>query len=438
MIDRLAAPVGDRSATGRAIGAIVGTRGALLEATLPFARLGDGVRVIACDAARVPHALAARVAALHGTCALLAPFGAVDGTAVGDRVEADPDVLAFAFGTALLGRAVDAAGGVLDGGPPARGRRSMWNAGYPSIASRRPCDRVVWTGVRAIDGPLAFGRGARVGLFGAPGAGKSMLLDAIAAGARADAVVLALVGERGREAEQRISRRNARTAIVCAPSDRSPAERVRAAEVAFAQAESLCTRGLDVLLVLDSLARTCAAARETALAAGEPAGRGGYPPSVFALMARLLERAGRFERGSVTLVASVLSDGPDEHDPVSEAARAALDAHLVLSERLARSGRFPAIDLTKSTSRTLAEVANAAHLAAARTLRVAVAALDESREARALGIDAAAGDPFLARCVALEPQIDRFLRQDGEPSSAHATLTELLRLADGLDDGRLR
>lgn len=423
---------------GRAVGEIVGTRGSLLEATLPFARLGEGVRVVSRDPARAPYELAARVASLNGARALLAPFGAVDGIAAGDRVEADPDVIAPAFGTLLLGRAVDAAGHALDGRPTPRGRRTAGATGPAQPADRRPCDRIVWTGVRAIDGPLAFGRGARIGLFGAPGAGKSMLLDAIGGGAGADAVVLALIGERGREAERRIARLDPRTTIVCAPSDRSASERVRAAEIAFAQADTLCSRGLDVVLVVDSLARICAAAREIALAAGEPAGRGGYPPSVFALMARLLERAGRFERGSVTLVASVLSDGPDEHDPVSEAARAALDAHLVLSERLARAGRFPAIDLTRSTSRTFAEVAAPRHLGAARTLRAALAALDESREARALGIDAASGDPFLARCVALEPRIERFLRQGAEPSSAQATLLELLRLADTLDDGRLR
>ncbi|HZW52614.1 MAG TPA: hypothetical protein VFF00_01205, partial [Candidatus Elarobacter sp.] len=361
---------------------------------------------------------------------LLAPFGALDGIAAGDRVVLDPAVLALSLGTPLLGRAIDAAGVPLDGRPAPRGRRVAAVTAPHAVAERRPCTDVFWTGVRAIDGPLALGRGARVGLFGAPGAGKSTLLDAIVHGADADAVVVALIGERGREAECRLGALSARTTLVCATADRAPAERVRAAEVAFAQAAALRARGLDVLLVVDSLARIASAARELALAAGEPPGRGGYPPSVFGLLARLLEQGGTIGGGSVTLVATVLSDGPDEHDPVSEAARAALDGHLVLSERLARAGRFPALDVARSASRTFADVASQPHLAAARLVRAAVAALDESRDARALGI--VPSDPFLARCAAQEAELERFLRQGAEPSSPEATLTELFGLADTL------
>jgi len=410
---------------GRPIGAVVATRGQLIEATLPFARVGDGVRVCARDVA-----VHARVAALHGARTLLAPFGATDGVALGDRVECDPAVLRLPLGTPLLGRAIDACGGPLDGRPAPRGRRVAVDAAPHHIGERRPCGAVCWTGVRAIDGPLALARGARIGVFGGPGAGKSTLLDAIVRGADADAVVVALVGERGREAERRLARLGPRTTIVCATSDRAPAERVRAAEVAFAQADALRARGLDVLLVVDSLARICSAARELMLGLGEPAGRGGYPPGVFALLARLLERAGVIGAGSVTLVATVLSDGPDEHDPVSEAARAALDGHLVLSERLARSGHFPALDVARSASRTLAEAAAPEHLAAACVLRAAVAALDESRDARSLGLRS--DDPFLARCVAQESAVERFLRQGPAPCPPHQTLTELLRLADTL------
>ena len=409
----------------RAVGTVVATRAHVVEAALPFARIGDGVRVCARDVA-----VHARVAALHGTRTLLAPFGAADGVALGDRVECDPAVLRLPLGTPLLGRAVDACGAPLDGRPAPRGRRIAVDGPPHEPGERRPCRDVCWTGVRAIDGPLALARGARVGVFGAAGTGKSALLDAIVRGACADAVVVALVGERGREAERRLAGLGPRTTIVCATSDRAPAERVRAAEVAFAQADALRGRGLDVLLVVDSLARICAAAREMMLGLGEPAGRGGYPAGVFALLARLLERAGAVGAGSVTLVATVLSEGPDEHDPVSEAARAALDGHLVLSDRLARAGRFPEIDVARSASRTLAEVASAEHLEAARILRSAVAALDESRDARSLGLSSA--DPFLARCVAQESAIEAFCRQGATPCPPHQTLTELLRLADTL------
>lgn len=407
---------------GRGCGTVVATRGGLLEAELPFARAGDIVSV------RGGSTVTARVVALSGTRCTLAPWSALDGIGRGDAVVVEPP--SCGLGTVLLGRAVDAHGAALDGRPPIRAQRFVREFPIIGVDQRRACTQLFATGMRAIDGPLGFGRGARIGVFGAPGAGKSTLLEAIARGSDADAVVVALIGERGREAERRIERLDARTTIVCATGDRAPAERVRAAELAFAQAEALRERGLDVVLVVDSLARVAGAAREIALAAGEAPGRGGYPPGVFAGLARLLERAGPTVRGTITLVASVLSDGPDELDPVSEAARAALDGHLVLSERLARLGRFPALDLVKSTSRTLADCGSAAHLEAARIVRAAVAALDESRDARALGIDAAAGDPFLARCVAHEAALDALLAQDDEPCPFSHTFAALVSVAN--------
>jgi type III secretion protein N (ATPase) len=284
---------------------------------------------------------------------------------------------------------------------------------------------------------LAFGVGARIGIFGAPGCGKSTLLEAIVDGSSADVTVVGLVGERGREAERWISRLDARTTIVCATSERSAAERLRAAEVAFIQADALRRRGLDVLLVLDSLARVAAAARDVAVAAGEPVGRGGYPPSVFGLLTGLLEQAGQFATGSITLVATVLTDGPDERDPVSDACRSVLDGHIALAERLARQGWFPAIDIPASTSRTLVDIASPAHAAAAHLLRGAVALLDETREARGFGLDPGAGDPAVRRTIAAEGALAAFLRQ-GSPNDPTATLTQLTALADTLSDGYSR
>jgi type III secretion protein N (ATPase) len=280
---------------------------------------------------------------------------------------------------------------------------------------------------------LAFGRGARIGIFGPPGAGKSMLLDAIVAGSRADATVVALVGERGREAESWLRRAGPRTTLICSTSDRGAAERLRSAELAFAQAEALRARGLHVLLVLDSLARFAAAARDLALAMGEAPGRAGYPPSVFARQARLLERAGATPAGSVTLVATVLCEGPLDGDLPAEAARSVLDGHIVLSRRLAAGGWFPAIDLPASASRTLAGVASPGHLRAAGALRAAAAALDGARDARALGLDP--GDPALARAIAAETRIAAFLRQSDGGADPAETLMLMGRIADSLDDG---
>jgi FliI/YscN family ATPase len=419
---------------GRASGTVVAAHGLLIDVRLPAAGVGDGARIYTRDGTRIT----ARVAAVDGRRATLAPLGPVAGVAAGDRVECDASALTLVLGTPLLGRACDAIGAPLDGKPGARGAHVLVDDVAASPGDRRAVTDIFWTGVRAIDGPLAFGRGARIGLFGAPGCGKSTLLESIASGSNADATVVGLVGERGREAERWLARVDARTTVICATSDRSAAERVRAAEAAFAQADALARRGLHVVLILDSLARVAAAAREVALAAGEPAGRGGYPPSAFALLARLLERAGNFATGSITLIATVLSDGADEREPVSDACRAALDGHIALSPRLAQAGRFPAIDLPASASRTIGEVADPAHLRGARALREAVARLEETREARTFGLDPAGADPVLARALAAQGHIERFLRQDSGPSGPLLTLTELSVLADMLTDGYLR
>ncbi len=330
-----------------------------------------------------------------------------------------------AVGPALLGRAIAADGTLLAGDPPGALRRALIDAPAPPPHERRAVSVPFWTGVRAIDGPLTIGRGARIGIFGAPGAGKSTLLETLVAGSSADATVVALVGERGREAERWLRGLGRRTTVVCATADRPPDERAAAAEVAMAQAEALRDRGLDVLLVLDSLARFAAAARDLAVAAGEPLGRGGVPPSVVGRQARLLERAGPTQSGSITLIATVLAEGALEHDPIADAARAALDGHLVLAPRLAAAGWYPAIDLPASASRTASDVGDPAHLAAAAALRAAVAALDASRDARGFGLEPERADPVLARAVAAEPEIAAFLRQGAEPSPPAATLDAL-------------
>jgi type III secretion protein N (ATPase) len=342
------------------------------------------------------------------------------------------------LGTALLGRAIGAGGIILDGGEPLSGRRRPCSASVPAPGERVALAAPFWTGIRALDGPLTFGRGARIGIFGAPGAGKSTLLEDLVASSRADVTVVALIGERGREAERWLRRTGPRTSLICATSDRPAAERLEAAGLAFAQAHALRERGLHVLLVLDSLARVAAAARDVAVAQGEPVGRAGFPPSVVARQARLLECAGATATGSITLVATVLSEGALEHDPIAEAARAALDGHVVLSGRLAAAGWFPAIDLPASASRTLSDVAGPAHRRAAGRLRAAVAALEEARDARSLGLDPGAGDALLARAIAAEGQIAAFLRQAGGAADPAQTLMQMTGIADSLDDGYLQ
>ena len=333
---------------------------------------------------------------------------------------------ALSLGTCALGRAIDACGLPLDGGPRLQGRSVAIASRPPQPYEREPITQPLWTGIRVVDGLLTIGRGARVGIFGAPGAGKTTLLESIVSGCAVDAVVVALVGERGREAQRWIEWRNERTTIVCATGDRSARERLLAAHVAVAHAGALRQRGLDVLVVLDSLARVAAALREIGVAAGESTGRGGYPPSVFAELAKVVEVAGALHDGSMTLIATVIHDG-DDRDPVSEAARSLLDGHIVLSARLAQGGRFPAVDVLASTSRTMESVTDESHRQAAQTLRQALAALYRIEDARSLGIVPA--DGAVRAAIAVEDRIEMFLRQRAQRSDRSTTLSELAEIA---------
>lgn len=405
-------------------GTVVAVRNGLLEIAMPGAFAGEAVRVDTPTGMR-----GGTICALDRTTALVAMHGDVRGIASGTAVTSDCSVGSLPLGTCALGRAIDAAGNALDGGMPLRGPRVSVSGQAPVPLERRPVHEPLWTGVKAIDALLTIGLGARVGIFGAPGDGKSTLLETIVSGVGVDAVVVGLVGERGREAERWFAACDTRTTIVCATSDRPAAERVRAAQVAIAQAEALARRGLDVFLVLDSFARYAAALRELGVAAGESVGRGGYPPSVFAAVAQLVERCGATASGSVTLLATVLSDG-DDRDPVSDAARSLLDGHIALSSRLAHAGRFPAIDVTASSSRTMASVVSPEHRERAGAVRAALALLERSEDARSLGIEPA--DAKTRRAVAGEGAIEELVRQNGGPVTPGDALSMLARTADTL------
>jgi ATP synthase in type III secretion protein N len=405
-------------------GSVDSVRSGLLEVHIAGAAVGAGVRIHGSQ-----HSVAGVVTAVRsGGKAIVAARGAVDGVRAGDIASLDPAALMMPLGTMVIGRSFDANGTVLDDGPPLSGRSYGIALRAPAPSQRTEITAPFCTGIRAIDGLLTMGRGARVGIFGPPGAGKSTLLQLLMRGSHADAIVITLVGERGREAHEWIANAPERASIVCGTGDRSAAERVHAARVGMAQAQVLRTNGLHVLLVLDSMARLAAALREVALASGEPSGRGGYPPSVVADLARYVEVAGTSSSGSITLIATVLSDG-DERDPVSEAARSMLDGHIQLSAALAHAGCYPAIDVLTSASRTMEAVTTEQHRSHARVVRRAIAALARTADARALGIMPT--DDFCLRALAREEALKRFLYQGKQ---SHMPLDTLRALADLCDE----
>lgn len=401
------------------LGRVVGVEGGLLVARLPRIRVGDGVRVAGGPSGEVRS--------IAESLARIAMHGGLEGIAAGACVLGDRAAQWMHLGTCALGRAIDARGVPLDAGPPLLGTAVRVETAAP--AERAAVSQPLWTGIRAIDALLTLGVGSRAGIFGAPGTGKSVLLEILARGSAADAVVVALVGERGREAHAWEACCDRRTTIVCATSDRPAAERLRAVRVALSHARALRDRGLHVLMLLDSLARVAGASRELGVANGESTGRGGYPPSVFAELARLIEVCGATPHGSITLVGTVLDDG-DERDPVSDAARSLLDGHLQLSLDIARAGRFPAIDVPASASRTMTDVVDPEHASAARRVRAAIAALARTADARDLGI--ASADEALRRAVACEPRIEAFLRQNESPCAHGDSLAMLQEIAGAL------
>jgi type III secretion protein N (ATPase) len=275
------------------------------------------------------------------------------------------------------------------------------------------------TGVRVIDGLLTLGEGQRVGLFAGSGVGKSTLLGAIARGTAADVVVVALVGERGREVGEFLEHSlgadgRKKSVVVVATSDAPALERLRAAQVATAYAEHFRDRGKRVMLLVDSVTRFARAQREVGLSAGEPPARRGYPPSVFAMLPRLLERSGQGERGSITAIYTVLVEGGDMDEPIADEVRGIVDGHVVLDRTIAARGRYPAVDVTVSLSRVMTSIVDKGHREAARRMRDLVALYEAKRDLVLLGAYAKGTDKELDRAIELMPQIEAFLRQGSD------------------------
>jgi type III secretion protein N (ATPase) len=379
---------------------------------MPGVRIGDVVHV-----RRRGGALACEVVGFSEGEAIAMPLGTLAGVGPDDEVEATGGPFQVRAGEGLLGHVVDGLGRPLDGSFVAGGALVPVDADPPGPLARRSVATPIATGVRVLDGLVTLGEGQRMGLFAGSGVGKSTLLGAIARGAAADVVVVALVGERGREVGEFLEHAlraegRARSVVVVATSDAPALERLRAAQVATAYAEYFRDQGAKVMLLVDSVTRFARAQREVGLAAGEPPARRGYPPSVFAMLPRLLERSGQGERGSITAIYTVLVEGSDMDEPIADEVRGVLDGHVVLDRATAARGRYPAVDVTASLSRVMDGIVPKEHREAARKLRSLVATYEAKRDLVALGAYAKGSDRDLDEAIAKMPRIEQFLRQD--------------------------
>jgi len=390
--------------------------GLTLEAVGCQAAIGDRCRVTAQGG----HCIEAEVVGFANDALYLMPTGVPRGLSPNARVVPVGQAGEVAVGEGLLGRVIDGTGKPLDGAGPLRAETRVPLTGDPiNPLKRKPISVPLDVGVRAINALLTVGCGQRLGLFAPSGVGKSVLLGMMTRFTNADVIVVGLIGERGREVkefiEHTLGAEGLRRAVVIAtPADTPPLLRLHGASMATAVAEYFRDRGKHVLLLMDSLTRYAHAAREIALTIGEPPATRGYPPSVFARLPQLVERAGTgaLGPGSITAFYTVLTDGEDPNDPVADSARAILDGHVVLSRRLAETGHFPAIDIEASISRAMNQIARPEHQLQARTVRRWYSLYMQNRDLLSVGAYQAGSNPELDHAIAVHDRIGEFLRQD--------------------------
>jgi flagellum-specific ATP synthase len=418
------------AARPRRYGRVARMVGMSIEVTGLTPAIGDG-----CALHRDGPEVLAEVVALRDDRVTCLPFGDTSGLRVGALVEDFGRHLPVRVGKQLLGRVLDGLGRPIDDGPPIQRLEEVSIDGTPPHPlHRRPVESQLALGVRVLDGLVPCGQGQRLGIFAGSGVGKSSLLSMITRGTDADVSVVALVGERGREVAEFIERDLGedglrRAVVIVATSDEPALVRIRAAFLATRIAEWFRDRGLDVLLLMDSLTRFAMAQREVGLAAGEPPATRGYPPSVFGLLPRLLERAGTARSGSVTGLYTVLVEGDDMNEPVADAARSILDGHIQLSRNLAESGHYPAVDVLGSVSRVAPAISAPEHLEAARQVRRLLAAYRDARDLVEIDAYVAGTNPTVDKALSAKPAIDDFCRQGlDEPAPLEDTLARLEQL----------
>lgn len=399
---------------------LVGTTASVADFPVP---LGSVVEIARQNGEPVP----AEVVGFNDHLTLVFPLKSMNGVRPGNQVRLCRTTSRIPVGDGLLGRVINADGQVTDDyGQPAAAQKVPRDAQPPRAVDRPRIDTPLTTGIRAIDGMLSCGRGQRMGIFAGSGVGKSVTLGMMAKYTSADVNVIALIGERGREVNEFLERDlgprgRARSVVVVATSDEPALSRVHAAFTATAVAEYFRDQGKDVMLLMDSLTRFAMAQREIGLAAGEPPTTRGYPPSVFALLPKLLERAGRTKKGSITGFYSVLVEGDDSNEPVADTVRGLLDGHTWLSRKIASRGHYPAIDMLESISRLMPEIAPREQQQAAVAVRELMATYRENEDLISIGAYRAGSNPKIDTAIAMRDEIDKYLRQRVDEVSTYET-----------------
>ncbi len=417
------------------VGEVTEIVGLLIASLGPATSIGDFLEVHASNG----RTIRSQVIGFRNGQVLSMPLEEIDGLQLGDKIIGRKDDARLRVGPELLGRVLDGFGQPLDGGPPIHSHVSypLYDA-PPNPMERENIVHALTTGVRALDGMLPCGKGQRVGIFGGSGVGKSTLLGCMSRHNDADVSVVALIGERNREVRAFLENDlgpegRKRSVVVVATSDRPAPLRVRACFVALAVAEYFRDQGKNVLLVLDSVTRLAMAQREIGLAAGEPPSQKGYTPSVFSLLPRIFERAGNFQKGSITGFFTVLVEGDDFNEPICDAVRGILDGHIILSRELGAAGHYPAIDVLSSISRLASKISQPEQLGHVQKVREALSTYHHAEDLIQLGAYVSGTNPKLDSAIRNRPAILDFLKQDAHYfSPQQETLMRLRTMASAL------
>lgn len=413
-----------------ASGKLVRVVGLTLEATGCRAPIGS-----LCLVETMTGQMEAEVVGFSGDNLFLMPSEQINGILPGAKVTPLTRESGLPVGMELLGRVIDGVGNPLDGlGPIYTEHRASFNAEPINPLARKPITEPLDVGLKAINGLLTVGKGQRIGLFAGSGVGKSVTLGMMTRGTTAQVVVVGLIGERGREVKEFIEEilgedGRKRSVVVAAPADASPLMRLKGCQTALTIAEYFRDQGLDVLLLMDSLTRFAQAQREIALSVGEPPATKGYPPSVFAKLPALVERAGNGgpQQGSITAFFTVLTEGDDLQDPIADASRAILDGHIVLSREMADAGHYPAIDVEKSVSRVMPQITTEEHVLMSKAVRQVLSICRKNQDLVSIGAYKPGTDPAIDSAFTLKPKLDEYLQQRMKETVPYAMCVNMLK-----------